>query len=288
MSTIDIERLGQPSIGCGSAGVVYPYHDESGDSNYVVKHIWARIERELNKCENEQKFTSSLNHPNIFTIADYLKIDDPREGWMVYQKMDRMQQDMSTFINTRAQAKAFLPKQEILKSLYYLIDTVYHLASHGIVHQSIKPSNIFLDRDGNIKLSDFSLSRAIKEEDRLGIIYSKINTRYYSSPEMMTTNIVVLGKDFFKVDVWGLGIFIVELCLLQTKLLTSQGLQRLHDDKILKEALHKVGLLYGQDLADLLKGFVDIEPKNRKRIKEIKDEFEERYTDDAVCIWKIH
>ena len=287
MSTIDIQKLGQSSIGCGSIGTVYPYNDETDGSNYVVKYIWVRNERELIKCESEQKFSSSINHPNILTIADSLKIDDSREGWMIYQKMDRMQQDMSTFINTCSQADTFLPKREILKSLYYLIDAVDYLASHGIVNRSIKPSNIFLDRDGNIKLSDFSLSRVIKEEDQLGIIYYKIDTRYYASPEMMTPNIVVLGKEFFKVDVWGLGILIIELCLLKTKLLTSEGHQRLHDDKILKEALLKIGQRYGQDLADLLKGFVDIEPKNRKWIKEIKDEFEKRYPDDAVYVERI-
>lgn len=79
-----------------------------------------------------------------------------------------------------------------------------YLHSKNQLHRDIKPANVLLNSQGQLKLSDFGISRELQEE----VDFSKtaVGTRSYMSPERIEG-----GRYSFKSDVWGLGLILFEL-----------------------------------------------------------------------------
>jgi len=76
------------------------------------------------------------------------------------------------------------------------------------LHRDLKPDNVFLDVDKNIKLGDFGLSRTLGTESEFARTF--VGTPYYMSPELINESAYDI-----KSDIWALGCLIYELCALK-------------------------------------------------------------------------
>ena len=77
-----------------------------------------------------------------------------------------------------------------------------------IIHRDIKPGNVFFDKDNNVKLGDFGLSRVMSNES----VYAQTNvgTPYYMSPEQINE-----AKYDEKTDIWSAGCVLYEMVALR-------------------------------------------------------------------------
>jgi NIMA (never in mitosis gene a)-related kinase len=74
-----------------------------------------------------------------------------------------------------------------------------------IVHRDIKCANIFLTKDGKVKLGDLNVSKVAKK----GLLKTQTGTPYYASPEVWK------DKPYdFKSDIWSLGCVLYEMITL--------------------------------------------------------------------------
>ena len=76
-----------------------------------------------------------------------------------------------------------------------------------ILHRDLKPGNIFLDGNSDVKLGDFGLARVMNQESQFA--FTHVGTPYYMSPEQIHDQ-----KYNEKSDIWSLGCIIYELCAL--------------------------------------------------------------------------
>lgn len=105
----------------------------------------------------------------------------------------------------RAAKKTPLIDESILANItLQMLCGLTYLHSKNQLHRDIKPGNVLLNSFGEVKLSDFGISRELPEN----VDFSKtaVGTRSYMSPERIEG-----GKYSFKSDVWGIGLIIYEL-----------------------------------------------------------------------------
>ena len=71
----------------------------------------------------------------------------------------------------------YLHEDKLIKITYHYLCALAFLHEANVVHRDIKPSNILIDLDGNVKITDFGLSRTISPSciDKHG--FSTMNTR---------------------------------------------------------------------------------------------------------------
>lgn len=103
-----------------------------------------------------------------------------------------------------------------------------YLHSLGIIHQDIKPDNILIDGEGGIKICD--LGSAI-EKKNLKYSKDKIGTLQYMAPEYLISEKKDCGEYDEKIDMWGLGVIMVELYRNKPQFFTDYEHKFIYDGK---------------------------------------------------------
>lgn len=104
--------------------------------------------------------------------------------------------------------KKSLTEKTIKGIMKQIITVVGFLHSKNYVHRDIKPDNILLDSKGNIKLTDFDLTRIIPENNDKPLTRNVV-TLYYRAPEIFFGD-VHYGKS---IDIWSIGCVFAEMFL---------------------------------------------------------------------------
>jgi len=89
--------------------------------------------------------------------------------------------------------------------LYQIINAIKFCHCKRILHRDLKPQNLLIDKNGNIKLADFGLARAFGIPIRT--LTHEVLTLWYRAPE------ILLGQKEYStpVDIWSIGCIFFEL-----------------------------------------------------------------------------
>ncbi len=150
-STIGSIRL-RSVLGRGGMGEVYEGFDETLHRTVAVKSL--RGDRTLDaeakaRFLHEARVLSSLHHPNICLVHDF--IEHEGDAYLVMEKVDGVRLD-------RAIA-AGLDRRRRLDIAVQLADALAAAHARGIVHRDLKPDNVMLTADGVVKVLDFGIAR---------------------------------------------------------------------------------------------------------------------------------
>lgn len=91
--------------------------------------------------------------------------------------------------------------------IFQLILVSQYIHSCNIIHRDIKPQNIFVDKNMNLKIGDFGVSKLLDGTENCK---TTAGTPYYCSPEVMKSQ-----QYSKKTDIWSLGCVIYEICALE-------------------------------------------------------------------------
>lgn len=197
-------RLGkyeiQTRIGRGGAGTVYRAHDPDLNRDVAIKVLAPHLvenQELVERFHREARLAAQLDHPNIVTIYDV----GTEGGWhyFVMQYLD------GPTLSEIIQEKAPLSGNETLAVLRPLADAIDYAHRHGIVHRDIKPGNIIVNSQGQVKLTDFGIVQA-SHESPLTITGNILGTPNYMSPEQVEGQ-SVNGRS----DQYSLGVMTYEM-----------------------------------------------------------------------------
>merc|ERR1712002_1206674 len=89
--------------------------------------------------------------------------------------------------------------------LYQLLSGVAYCHAHRVLHRDLKPQNLLIDKEGNIKLADFGLARAFGIPMRA--YTHEVITLWYRPPE------ILLGSMNYStgIDIWSIGCIFAEM-----------------------------------------------------------------------------
>ncbi|MGA2369847.1 MAG: protein kinase [Candidatus Korobacteraceae bacterium] len=187
------------SIGAGGMGEVYRARDTRLDRMVAVKVLPAAFssdEDRLHRFEHEARLLSTLNHPNLLAIYDvgsqdgiHFLVSELLEGESLRQRLQE---------GSLTARKAVDYGIQIAKGL---------AAAHekGIVHRDLKPDNVFVIRDGRVKILDFGLAKqTLEAHDNTvsgrGLATQPgavLGTAGYMSPEQVRGKVADARSDIF-------------------------------------------------------------------------------------------
>ncbi|MEA2751014.1 MAG: eukaryotic-like serine/threonine-protein kinase [Myxococcales bacterium] len=168
-------------LGVGGMGAVFAARHRNG-TRAAVKLLHAEFARESEIRERflrEGKIANSVDHPARVPVTD----DDVSDRGEPFLVMDLL--EGGTLNELRHKTGGKVPLEETLRIFETVLDLLAKCHEVGIVHRDIKPGNIFITNDGEVKVLDFGVARMREvgsgiEATRMG---TAIGTPSYIAPE---------------------------------------------------------------------------------------------------------
>jgi serine/threonine-protein kinase len=191
---MEFEKIGkykiQGEIGSGAMGVVYKAVDPVLARTVAIKMISAALgaDDDLRKrFHREAQAAARLNHPNIITVYDF-----GEEQGKIYMAMELLE---GTDLKDVMAAGTLATLDDKLAVMEQILDGLAFAHAKEVVHRDLKPGNIHIQPNGQIKIMDFGLARlGSSEMTQAGVV---MGTPNYMSPEQVLGEKVDSRSDIF-------------------------------------------------------------------------------------------
>ena len=152
----------------------------------------------VRRFKNESKAISLLNHPNIVKVYDVSVSENLQ--YIVMEYVDGM--TLREYLNERG---GKLTSRETVHFISQILKALDHAHHNGVVHRDIKPPNIMLLDNGQLRMMDFGIARSSRAENQL-TGGKAMGSVHYISPEQAKGD-----ETDFTSDIYSVGVMMYEM-----------------------------------------------------------------------------
>ncbi|HMM05596.1 MAG TPA: Stk1 family PASTA domain-containing Ser/Thr kinase [Clostridiales bacterium] len=188
-------------LGSGGTAVVYKAIDTVLNREVTVKILQEQFttnQKFVLRFRKEAQAIAALSHPNIVSVYDVGTSDDG-EQYLIMEYVE------GKTLKEVIKKKGILSLDRALDYTNQILAGLNHAHSFGVIHRDIKPQNIMITPNGQVKIMDFGLAMNLTDTT---ITYdtSVFGSVYYIAPE-----IAQKGSGDARVDIYSVGIVLYEM-----------------------------------------------------------------------------
>lgn len=257
-------------LGEGGMGAVYKATDTSLERTVAIKALHTHLTNDqsfLERFKNEARLAAKLSHPNLALVYNF--IQEGNEYFIIMEYIQGIPLDEHLKNNKN------IPIQESLQIIHQVLSGLGHAHQKHILHRDIKPGNIMILPDHQVKLMDFGIAK-ISGGTKITGVGKIIGTMEYMSPELIKGSEATIQSDLYAI-----GVTMYEMITGRTPFQANSEAQLLHQIihtpvKLPDRLVHNIPDSLNSLLERLLSKDPDRRPSSAKelqlKISEIQNE----------------
>ncbi|MDO9408898.1 Stk1 family PASTA domain-containing Ser/Thr kinase [Patulibacter sp.] len=193
--TIDGRYLVERRLGTGGMAEVYGCEDLQLGRHVALKVLHEQLAEDpdvVARFRRESQSAAGLQHPHIVQVFD-------RGDWdgIPYMAMELVD---GVTLKDVIRDQAPLDPVKTIDQISQVLDALRYAHKRGLVHRDIKPQNVLVGPDGDLKVADFGIARAVDDLQmtQTGMI---VGTAHYLSPEQASGQPITTSADLYSVGV---------------------------------------------------------------------------------------
>ena len=245
-------------IGEGSFSEVYRVKRKGDNTVYAMKKVkMGKLSaKEKENALNEVRILASVNHPNVIGYKEAFFEDQTNCLCLVMENADGG--DLLMLINNHKKSNTSFTERQVWHFFIQIIRGLKALHDLKICHRDIKCANVFLTKDGVVKLGDMNVSRVVKG----GMMRTQTGTPYYACPEVW--------KDMpydNRSDIWSAGCVLYEM-IMKMPPFRAQTMKGLYA-KVLSGKYDPLPSHFSQDIKQVLRSCLQVRSSERPKCDKI-------------------
>ncbi len=209
-----IEKLGK-----GGMATVFKAYHPSLDRYVAIKALHPAFMEHpgfIDRFEREAKVVAKLDHPNIVPIFDFSEHEDRPYLVLKYVRGETLKARLE---------KSKLTYKESRHIFRVISSALAYAHQEGVLHRDVKPSNVLMEKGGQIFLADFGLARMTETSQTTLSGQMMMGTPHYISPEQAKG----VGSLDSGTDIYSLGVMMYELLVGEVPFQADTPFSVIHD-----------------------------------------------------------
>ena len=245
-------------IGEGAYSLVYKVRRLIDGNIYALKKVKLinLSEKERKNALNEVRLLASVKSKFVISYREAFFDEKDNTLCMVMEYADGG--DLYQKIKENRKSQILFEESDIWRIFIQLVKGLKALHELNILHRDLKSANVFLMKDGSVKLGDLNVSKVFRKN--MG--YTQTGTPYYASPEVWN------DKPYdTKSDIWSMGCVLYEMTALKPPF-RAKNMEGLYK-KVIEGNFIRIPSKFTNDLYKIIQILLQVKPEKRPSCAEI-------------------